>query len=133
MTAHHGYFAVFGWRFQSLSSGLSMHRLRILYHASYEMLHEVSPKVTPHFAGAAVIQNSKIKIITPPARRAWRSYKFASLDFSVFFFYSACRRRGGVLKCPRFCLFLFFFVFFRCRKLGCRSWAIPLYRIPIAI
>ena len=39
--------------------------------------------------------------ITPPARRAWRSYKFASLDFPVFFF-------------------------FRCRKLGCRSWAIPL-------
>ena len=25
-------------------------------------------------------------VITPPARRAWRSYKFASLDFSVFFF-----------------------------------------------
>ena len=25
-------------------------------------------------------------IITSPARRAWRSYKFASLDFSVFFF-----------------------------------------------
>ena len=25
-------------------------------------------------------------LITPPARRAWRSYKFASLDFSVFFF-----------------------------------------------
>ena len=24
-------------------------------------------------------------IITPPARRAWRSYKFASLDFSGFF------------------------------------------------
>ena len=39
--------------------------------------------------------------------------------------YSACRRRGGVLKCPRFCFF------FRCRKLGCRSWAIPLYSIPI--
>ena len=43
-------------------------------------------------------------------------------------FYSACRRRGGVLKCPRFCFFLIFFIFFRCRKLGCRSWAIPLYR-----
>ena len=26
-----------------------------------------------------------IYIITPPARRAWRSFKFASLDFSVFF------------------------------------------------
>ena len=25
-------------------------------------------------------------VITPRARRAWRSYKFASLDFSVFFF-----------------------------------------------
>ena len=35
--------------------------------------------------------------------------------------YSACRRRGGVLKCPRFCFFL---GFFRCRKLGCRSRAI---------
>ena len=42
-------------------------------------------------------------------------------------YYSACRRRGGVFKCPRF------WFFFRCRKLGCRSWAIPLYRIPIAI
>ena len=30
--------------------------------------------------------------------------------------------------------FLFFCCFFfRCRKLGCRSWAIPLYRKPIAI
>ena len=26
-------------------------------------------------------------IFTPPARRAWRSYKFASLDFSVFFLF----------------------------------------------
>ena len=25
------------------------------------------------------------KIITPPVRRAWRSYKFASLRFSVLF------------------------------------------------
>ena len=41
-----------------------IHRLRILYHSSYEMLHEVSTKVTRHyFAGAAVIQNSKVKII----------------------------------------------------------------------
>ena len=29
--------------------------------------------------------------ITPPARRAWRSYKFASLDFSVFFFFSVSK------------------------------------------
>ena len=43
-----------------------------------------------------------ISIITPPARRAWRSYKFASLSFSVFLF------------------------FFRCSKLGYRSWVIPL-------
>ena len=43
--------------------------------------------------------------------------------------YSACRRRGGVLKCPRFCFF-----FFRCRKLGCRSRAIPaVQKLPIAI
>ena len=41
-------------------------------------------------------------VITPPARRAWRSYKFASLSFSVFLF------------------------FFRCSKLGYRSWVIPL-------
>ena len=40
-------------------------------------------------------------LITPPARRAWGSYKFASLDFSVF-------------------------CFFRCQKLGCRSWVLPL-------
>ena len=30
--------------------------------------------------------NTAGALITPPARRAWRSYKFASLDFSVFFF-----------------------------------------------
>ena len=29
--------------------------------------------------------------ITPPARRAWRSYKFAPLDFSVFFFFSVSK------------------------------------------
>ena len=52
--------------------------------------------------------------IIPPARRAWRSYKFAA-----FCFYSACRRRGGVLKCPRF--WFSFSFFFRCRKLGCRT------------
>ena len=38
------------------------------------------------------------QIITPPARRAWRSYKFASLDFSVFFFFGveswAAEQRG---------------------------------------
>ena len=33
--------------------------------------------------------------------------------------YSACRRRGGVLKCPRFCFFFFFFFFF----FGVESWA----------
>ena len=33
-------------------------------------------------------------------------------------YYSACRRRGGVLKCPRFCFFFFFFFFF-----GVESWA----------
>ena len=27
-----------------------------------------------------------VQLITPPARRAWRSYKFASLDFSGVFF-----------------------------------------------
>ena len=27
------------------------------------------------------------RLVTPPARRAWRSYKFASLDFSDFFFF----------------------------------------------
>ena len=42
-----------------------------------------------------------LPFITPPARRAWRSYKFASLSFSVF-------------------------IFFRCSKLGYRSWVIPL-------
>ena len=31
--------------------------------------------------------------------------------------YSACRRRDGVLKCPRFCLFFFVFFF------GVESWA----------
>ena len=35
-------------------------------------------------------------------------------------YYSACRRRGGVLNSPRFCFFC------QCRKLGYRSWVIPL-------
>ena len=41
-------------------------------------------------------------------------------------YYSACRRRGGVLKCPRFC---FFFLFF----LGVESWAAAhgLYRCAV--
>ena len=30
-------------------------------------------------------------VITPPARRAWRSYRFVSLDFSVFFFFSVLK------------------------------------------
>ena len=46
--------------------------------------------------------------ITLPARRAWQSYKFSSLDFSGVFVF-------GV------------------EKLGCRSWAIPLCSIPIAM
>ena len=47
-----------------------------------------------------------LHIITPSVRRAWRSYKFAA-----------------------FC----FFPFFGCRKLGYRSWVIPLCSILIAI
>ena len=30
-------------------------------------------------------------LVTPPARRAWRNYKFASLGFSVFFFFSVSK------------------------------------------
>ena len=45
---------------------------------------------------------ANLRIITLPARGAWRSYKLASLSFSVFLF---CFRR---------------------RKLGYRSWMIPL-------
>ena len=30
----------------------------------------------------------------------------------MYDFYSACRRRGGVLKWPRFCFFFYFFLFF---------------------
>ena len=37
-------------------------------------------------------------------------------SISVFRFYSACRRRGGVLKCPRFCFFFCFF--FSVSKVG---------------
>ena len=59
------------------------------------------------------------------------SNKYTKLQIYYRCNYSACRRRGGVLKCPRFCFFLVFF--FRCRKLGCRSWATPLYSIPIGI
>ena len=39
----------------------------------------------PVIAGHGNVE--QIAIIIPPARRAWRSYKFASLDFSVFFFF----------------------------------------------
>ena len=31
------------------------------------------------------------RFVTPPARRTWRSYKFTSLDFSVFFFFSVSK------------------------------------------
>ena len=31
------------------------------------------------------LSGNYLPIFTPPARRAWRSYKFASLDFSGFF------------------------------------------------
>ena len=41
-------------------------------------------------------------VFTPPARRAWRSYKFASLRLAQFL------------------------CFFRCYKLGYRSWVMPL-------
>ena len=53
-----------------------------------------------------------------------RVFEYTSSTFlpqAMFFwrrarcYYSACRRRGGVLKCPRFCFFCCFF--FRCRKL----------------
>ena len=33
-----------------------------------------------------IVVDSSFIFITPPARRAWRSYKFASLDFSGVFF-----------------------------------------------
>ena len=33
---------------------------------------------------------------------------FLVLTNNLTIYYSACRRRGGVLKCPRFCFFLFF-------------------------
>ena len=36
---------------------------------------------------AFVCCRSAVGFITPPARGAWRSYKFASLDFSVFYFF----------------------------------------------
>ena len=32
-----------------------------------------------------------LQLITPPARRAWWSYKFASLEFFVFFFFSVSK------------------------------------------
>ena len=42
--------------------------------------------VIPAVLASAVLLRT-YAIFTPPARRAWRSYKFASLDFSVFFFF----------------------------------------------
>ena len=39
-------------------------------------------------------------LITPPARRAWRSYKFASLDFSgVFFRVESWAAAHGLYRC----------------------------------
>ena len=47
------------------------------------MKHQNAP-----YLSAVNVQKLKLRRdITPPARRAWRSYKFASLDFSVFFFF----------------------------------------------
>ena len=37
--------------------------------------------------------------ITPPARRAWRSYKFASLRFSVFFPVTSWATAHGWYRC----------------------------------
>ena len=55
-----------------------------------------------------------------PSVRNLTLFTKASWIYNVLCYYSACRRRGGVLKCPRFCFF------FRCRKLAQRSWVIPL-------
>ena len=41
--------------------------------------------------GEIFIYSCSAQLITPPARRAWRSYKFASLDFSVLFFFSVSK------------------------------------------
>ena len=48
---------------------------------------------------------------------------FVIVEYKISHFYSACRRRGGVLKCPRFCLFFF----------GVESWAAAhgLYRCAV--
>ena len=48
---------------------------------------EICKKVT---AGISAIRRirpfvDQVTLVTPPARRAWRSYKFASLRFSVLF------------------------------------------------
>ena len=43
---------------------------------------------------------SGMPIITPPARRAWRSYKFASLGFSgVFFGVESWAAAHGCYRC----------------------------------
>ena len=47
-------------------------------------------------------------LITPPARRAWRSYKFASLSFSVFLFFffgvQSWATAHGWYRCAYYCL-----------------------------
>ena len=40
-------------------------------------------------------------LVTPPARRAWRSYKFAPFLFLL----RLPVGRGGVINSPRFCFF----------------------------
>ena len=69
---------------------------------------------------------SRICLFYPACRRRGGVLKCPRFCF-FFLFYSACRRRGGVLKCPRFCFFCWFFFF------GVESWAAAhgLYRCTV--
>ena len=68
-------------------------------HVSDVVVHR---NIRPRMRAPILFQVNKWRLITPPARRAWRSYKFASLGFSG--------------------------VFFSVSEVGlrCRSWVIPL-------
>ena len=74
--------------FTPISSGLVL--VLSLFFLNFLPYPEIQPLIRSS-ERFAIMLYSYTGIITPPARRAWRSYKFASLDFSVFFLFSVSK------------------------------------------
>ena len=64
-----------------------------------------------------IFKSSAVKNIMPLASLAAIMGGGLIREGGLFHFYSACRRRGGVLNSPRFCFF-FFFYFFSVSEVG---------------